>query len=129
MRENAARALAVIIAISGLILLYFVSENIETSALALKDISLEKEGEMIKTCGEISNTRVSNNHIFWDLRDNTGSTRIVVFNYTSLLLKKRHIDLFSVKDGFVCVTGIVDEYPPGSGRINIIYRKSDLEFK
>ncbi len=128
MHEKTTKILAVAVALIGLVLLFFVSNNLETTGLAIKEINLDKEGETVKACGQISGKRVSNNHIFLDLQDSTGTIRIVIFNTTSLKLNASGISVFSIKNGRdICVTGFVDEFPAGSGKTNLVYRKSDLE--
>ena len=126
MQEKTLKILATTIAIIGVFILFFVSENIEASGMLIKDINLGKEGEAVKICGRITNKLISNNHIFLDIYDSSGSIKVVVFNSTSLNLNRSGTDLFSLEnEQEICVTGLVDEFPAGSGKVNIIYKKSD----
>jgi hypothetical protein len=52
----------------------------------------------------------------------------VVFNTTALMLNNSGKNLyeFDINDT-ICSTGIVDEYPKGSGSLEIIYRRGKIE--
>lgn len=127
MREKTLRHLAVICAVLGLGLLFYVSEVMETQAVKIASVGIDDVGIGVKVCGVVMDKRVSKNHIFMDLRDESGDIRLVIFNTTALALKGAGIDLYAVPIGKdLCSTGVVSEYPKGSGELELIYRRGSI---
>lgn len=122
------RKLALICALSGLALLYFISAYIGTPTVDIETITMDSIGTTVKVCGEITSRRTSNNHLFFDIRDQTGEISLVVFNSTALSLKESGRNLYQLKSGDqICFTGEVDEWPQGSGQLELKYKKIKIK--
>ena len=127
MREKVIRNIALLCSVAGLLILFYASEHIEMGPTKIGEISIDDVGISMRICGRIENKRVSNNHIFMDLGDITGKISFVIFNTTALKLNASNINVynFSVGDK-ICSTGVVEEYPKGSGELEIIYRRGNI---
>ncbi len=128
MEEKNLRNLALLCSVMGLVLLFFLSAQTEAASIDIDKITIEDVGNAVKICGEITSKRVSNNHIFFDIKDGTGNIKTVIFNTTALGLKNKGIDVYDFKQReSICFTGIVSEYPEGSGRLELIYRTGEIK--
>ena len=122
------RNLALLCSILGLIVLFYASQNIQAEHITIKSITVEDIGNPAKICGEITSRRVSNNHVFFDIKDNTGSIDVVIFNTTAMGLKNKGTDVYAFKQGeSICLVGTVSEYPKGSGQLELIYRTGEIK--
>ena len=121
------RNIALICSIAGLILLFYASEHIEIAPTRIGEIGIDDVGMSVKICGVVEEKRVSNNHVFMQIGDETGSIKLVVFNSTALRLRDSGIDVYGLSQGeTICSTGVVGEYPKGSGELEVIYRKGNI---
>src|SRR3989344_4767552 len=80
MNEAATKTISVLVSIMGLILLYYVSANIQTGQTKISDITAEDIGSKALVCGNISSPKKSGEHIFLDIADETGKIRFVIFS-------------------------------------------------
>ncbi len=127
MEEHALRNIAVLCSVAGLLLLFLASENLELKPKPIKEITSDDIGKTVKVCGEIITKTISNNHVFFTINDSTENIRVVVFNSTAMKLREKGNDIYSFEKGsMICPTGIVDEYPKGSGYLEIIHKKGFL---
>jgi exonuclease VII large subunit len=127
MRESTLRNIALLSTVTGLILLFLISNQIQP-VVDINTISIDDVGRGMRVCGTISSRKISNNHIFLDLKDSSGSARFVMFNSTALRLNETGISPYKLEEGAeVCVPGVVDEYPKGSGIIELVYRRGMIE--
>lgn len=127
MQEKIIRNIALFCSVAGLILLFYISGQIEATPVRIGEISIDDVGIGVKVCGEIIEKRVSNNHVFMKLEDETGSIRLVVFNSTALKLRDSGVDVYGFSIGErICSTGVVDEYPKGSGGLELVYRRGSI---
>ena len=123
MRENAIRNIALICAVAGLIMLYYAS----IQPINISKITLDYVGTSVNVCGGIEWKSISNNHVFMELGDITGKIRLVIFNTTALRLNDSGFDVYGISRGDnICYTGIVEEYPEGSGKLELIYRRGNI---
>lgn len=128
MKEKNLRNLALICSVAGLILLFFISTQITSPEIEIEKITLDDVGNNVKVCGTITSKRVSNNHIFMTLEDPTASIRFVIFNSTALGLKNKGNNVYELNEkDSICTFGVVEEYPKGSGQLELIYRKGTIE--
>lgn len=124
MEEKKLCNLALFCSLIGLLILFFISTQIEVAQINIREIGPDDIGKNVKICGFVESKRTSNGHIFLELKDNTGKINFVIFNQTASNLKKNGIDLYNLKNnGKLCGSGTVDEYPKGSGNLEIIYKK------
>lgn len=128
MDEVLIRNASVIISVAGLALIFLFSNSMEVKPMLIGEITSDSIGSNVKACGMITDRRVSNNHVFFGLKDETGEITAVVFNSTALDLLKEGNDIYSFRTGdSICVFGAVSEYPKGSGSLEIVHRKGKIE--
>ncbi|UCD06995.1 MAG: OB-fold nucleic acid binding domain-containing protein [Candidatus Aenigmatarchaeota archaeon] len=126
MEETTLRNMALLCSVIGLILLFWFSGQIRLTA-DIDKITIDNIGLGVRVCGNIISERVSNNHIFLDIEDQTGKIKFVIFNTTAFKLNETGISPYELKEGIgVCVPGVVEEHPKGSGELELIYRKGDI---
>lgn len=117
MEERILKKLAIICSVAGLILLFFISSQISPPGLEIGEITIDDVGTTISACGLVESLRTSKGHIFFELKDDSGSIKSVMFNKTA----EKIGDKIKPNEQ-VCVTGAVDEYPKGSGELEIIVK-------
>jgi len=128
MREKTLKKFSLVISVAGLVLLYLVSTQLSSQRTDIRDVTIEDLGAGVKVCGKIDSKRVSNNHIFFTLKDDTGSIRFIIFNTTAINLRESGVDAYNFSAGTeICANGVVNEYPKGSGQLEIIYRGGAIE--
>jgi aspartyl/asparaginyl-tRNA synthetase len=127
MQEKLIRNIALICTAAGLILLYYASVNIGNSPVKIGKITSDSIGMGMKVCGIVESTKIPNDNVFLLIRDDTGSIELVIFATSALNLNNSGIDLYSLYDeDEICLTGILDEYPKGSGRLEIKYEGGNI---
>ena len=126
MREKDLRNLAVFCSVLGLVMLFYISGNLELERTDIGDITARDVGGAVEVCGRISTRFVSkSDNIFLDLRDETGRIKVVIFSNTAGNLKRFGIDAYGLTEGDeVCVAGNIDDY---EGEIEIICKKLRYE--
>ncbi len=107
MEEKFIRNISIVCSVVGLVLLFFISRNVDLSQTGIGKITTDDVGKNVKVCGEIASKSVSKTqHVFLKLTDDTGSIDIVVFNSSA-----GNFDAYNIeKDDKVCITGQVNEY-------------------
>lgn len=110
--QKTLRNLAIACSSIGLILLFFISQTLEVKPTNIGEITIDALGKTVRICGTIENKFVSQgNHTFFDLRDNTGKIKAVIFKRTAENLEKYKVNVFQLKNGDkICITGEVDEW-------------------
>lgn len=98
---------SIICSVAGLILLYFISQNVELLYTPISQITADDIGKNVKVCGEVTSKSVSkNDHVFLSLNDSSGVTDVVVFSNIAEKLNAQEVK----KEDIICVIGTVDEY-------------------
>jgi DNA/RNA endonuclease YhcR with UshA esterase domain len=126
MEENTIRNTALICSIIGLALLFWISNEIQATS-DINTITIDDIGKGFKVCGTINSRRVSNNHIFLEIEDKTGTIRFVMFNTTALKLNETGVSPYELTEGTeICAPGVAEEYPKGTGELELVYRRGDI---
>jgi aspartyl/asparaginyl-tRNA synthetase len=126
MEESALLRLSVICSVAGLAILFYTSAQTQPR-MNIDQIEIDDIGRSIRVCGTIESKRISNNHVFLDMSDESGSIKFVIFNNTALGLAERGMSPTELEQGtHLCAAGTVDEYPKGSGNMELIYRSGDI---
>lgn len=127
MNECNAMRLALACSVLGIILLFLFSSWAEQSSapVNINELSLDNVGSGVKVCGNPTSQRTSKGHLFFSLDDGTGGINIVVFNTTA---GRMNISLAALETASpVCALGQLEEYPPGSGGLELVAKKVFLE--
>ncbi len=127
MNEGTTKKISVLVAIIGLVLLYYVSANIQPVRADISTITAEDIGSTVLVCGNITTHREKDGHIFMDISDETGKIRLVVFSSYIGKVQDKGLGYSNFTAGrSICATGAVDEYPKGSGSLEIVYRGGEI---
>ena len=110
MKHRNAYKISVALSILGLTLMYGSSLYIQIEKVQIGDIESSWQGRNVVAEGEAVNVTRSEEHLFFDLKDKTGSILVVEFDSNTKL-----------NDGeFVKVTGKVEVY---EGQLEIIAKE------
>jgi len=123
MEEHSMKMLALACSVAGLVILYFSSALMEQAALPadIKALSLDDVGSSAKVCGSVTGLKNSKGNLLFSLADNeTNSIHAVIFNSTAVRLDASGI----LNGNSICLLGQIQEYPPGSGVIEIVVSKA-----
>jgi tRNA(Ile2) C34 agmatinyltransferase TiaS len=114
MQEKNLIKIAIACSICGLILLFFVSQQVQISLTEIASISPEDMYKSVRICGNVTYKYVSDTrHVFLDVIDQTGKIDVVFFNRTAEEVNVYEVDL----NDSICVSGTVDEW---KGKLEII---------
>lgn len=121
MDDKELRNLSVLISIFGVVLLYFVANNLEPEVVRISDIEYKDVGKTVKITGKITSRYDSKGHIFLKVSDGTSEILVPVFEN---LVKRLSIE---EKEGFVKGKGIevVGEVQEYNGELEIIPRRTE----
>jgi len=112
------RNIALICSVVGLALIYFASGMIEIEPVRIGEIGIDDIGTGVMVCGiMVKNSSVTDSRVSLDIWDRTGKIKVVIFD--------RDVPDISAEDE-ICATGRVDEYPKGSGRLEIISKAGSI---
>ncbi|MBI4173324.1 MAG: OB-fold nucleic acid binding domain-containing protein [Candidatus Aenigmarchaeota archaeon] len=121
MKESTLKAACLASALAGLLLLFLVSSAAVSSRTGIVGITLDHAGRTVKICGSVDSLRISNGHMFFNVDDDSGRLRAVIFNGTAAKLGTSTLAI-SQPDGnpATCFIGVVSEYPKGSGQVELV---------
>ena len=126
MEEPHLLRISFLCALAGLLALFLVSGTIR-SPTPVCDISPEDIGTMVMVSGTITLSKTSNNHVFLDISEDNCSIRYVIFNTTAMRMNRSGVSPYRLSTGTrLTAPGVVDEYPKGSGRLELVYRSGDI---
>lgn len=119
MKENQLIKICLVGSIIGIISIYFVSFLFSAEEIKTGEITETFIGRKVKVSGSVDNIRFHNNgHIFFDLKDNTGSIDVVIWEDRVESLKLSGTDLSKIENGFgIELTGNVESY---KGNLQIV---------
>ncbi len=121
MKERNLLQLSLLISVLGLITLFIVSRTIELPVAGIGKITPEDIGKNVRVCGQVVSKFVSKTqHIFLEVKDNTGSVDVVVFNNSVAKSSAQNLE----KNQDVCITGTVDEF---ENKLEILLGKGKIE--
>ncbi len=125
MDEKTLRNIAIVCSISGLVILFVVSENLELQKTRIGEIGIDDIGKNVRICGIIDSKFVSKNgHVFLRLSDEISDISVVIFSDTVKNLERYGTNANKLeRNSEICVIGYIDEY---EGEIEIIGKK--IEF-
>jgi len=128
MKESTIKILSLFISLVGIVLLYYISFFLGPQPTPIKSIDEKMVGFNVFVCGNISYKYTKNNHIFMNIKDGDSSIRFVIFNTSINTLARYGISPNNLSiNKSICVGGVVDEYPPMSGNMEIVYRGGKID--
>jgi len=83
MEDSNLMKLSILMSIVGLIVLFVLTSNfVDMKPVKIYEVTDDLIGEPVKVVGFVHGYRESNGHRFFDLEDDTGKIKIVVFDGT-----------------------------------------------
>lgn len=126
MNEEKMLRICLIGSMLGLLALYFIATNLAAVDVKVGEVSGNLMGSVVKVEGEVSDFyEHSNGHLFFDLMDESGSIRVVVWNDIAEELRLGGFNVSSIKDGArLEITGTVEMY---RGEVELIPLRSQVK--
>jgi DNA/RNA endonuclease YhcR with UshA esterase domain len=117
MKDNEILFVSMIVAASGLLILFFISDQIQPTLQDISDISNEDAGSKVIVKGTVASMKVhEDGHVFLEIKDATGTIDAVLFEG----MVEEAGGLETIQGCTVMeVTGRIDEY---RGALEIIPR-------
>ena len=114
------KKICLILTIIGLIVLFFVVNNIKPLQVNISQIDESKIGNYIMVTGKIITKPVwKNDNLFFTIKDESGKIKIVMFSQDT----RKYPELNIAKNDEVLVEGRVNEY---KGELEIVAKKIEV---
>lgn len=120
MKEGDLLKLALLCSVFGITGLFAASLFIESPQTDISSLNVGDVSSTVTICGNLTSHTSKNGHHFFNIADTTGQTRLVFFNTTTKIAKERGFD-FNTPPKKACIEGEIDEYPTGTGNLEIVY--------
>jgi exonuclease VII large subunit len=99
MNEGKLTKICIVGVVLSMAALYFVIIQIYSVHVKIGEINKEWVGKNVNITGSISDLRISKGHMFFNLKDETGKIKVVVWNNTLELLYLNGVNISEIKDG------------------------------
>lgn len=102
MKEKTLLKLALICSLSGIIVLFFISERISIKEIDISKINEEETGKIVKLVGRIESVNDANKTIFLEIgQEKVEKVAVILFKDSDLAL---------AKGDYVEITGSIEDY-------------------
>lgn len=119
MDERRLGRLALLCALIGVAGLALASQQLLAEPVSLNGLTIADAGIATHACGTVAAARARNGHYFFTLEEDGTRVPLVVFSSAA-----GQIDAAAVRRGDrLCAVATVNEYPPGSGELELVYRR------
>ncbi len=127
MNEKQLMRLSVLGSVFGIVALYFVAMNLCMPLVDIGEITGEIIGNTVVVKGTVSDVYFhKDGHIFFNLKDETGEVKIVLWDDTVKQLELNHVKVRELKNGDrLEVTGVVELY---KGTLEIVPLRAQVRF-
>jgi len=126
MREGDLLKLALLCSVIGIVGLFAASLFIEPSQTDISSLKMEDVSSTVTICGNLTSHTSKNGHHFFNIADMTGQIRLVFFNTTTKIARERGFN-FNTPPRQACIEAEIDEYPKGTGNLEIVYAGGRIE--
>ena len=111
-KESFLIRICLIGSVIGIFSIYLLSFTIVAEEIGAGEITGMYVGKKVSVSGRVENLRLhSNGHIFFDLRDDTGSIDVVIWEDRAEQLRLAGTDMGRIRDGAgIRITGMVELY-------------------
>ena len=99
MNERLLSRISIIGTVICLIALYVLTSQINSVHVNIGDIKKDYVGKNVNITGTVTGLKRSQGHLFFDLKDETGSVKVVLWNNSLEFLEMKNISMSHVKDG------------------------------
>jgi exonuclease VII large subunit len=125
--EDKMLRISLIGSILGLLALYFIVLNISSVHVKVGEVTGSFMGNVVKVDGEVKDFyEHRNGHFFFNLEDDTGEIRVVIWEDMIEELRLGGIDVSGIRDGArLEITGTVELY---RGELELIPLRSQVRF-
>ncbi len=111
----------------SLVLLYIVTSQVFSSSVKIGEIDKSFIGKTVNITGEITGMFQSKGHVFFDLKDDTGKVKVVLWEDTLEFLEINNVNISEISNGRnINIIGDVQSYKgeleviPIRGNVNIM---------
>ena len=111
----------------SLVLLYLITSQIFSSSVKIGEIDRSFVGKTVNITGEVTRIFQSKGHVFFDLKDDTGKVKVVLWEDTLELLEINNVNTSEIRNGkSINIIGDVQLYKgeleviPIRGNVNIM---------
>lgn len=111
----------------SLVLLYLITSQIFSSSVKIGEIDRSFVGKTVNITGEVTGIFQSKGHVFFDLKDDTGKVKVVLWEDTLELLEINNVNTSEIRNGkSINIIGDVQLYKgeleviPIRGNVNIM---------
>lgn len=127
MNERNLMKISVIGVSISLVLLYIVTSQVFSSSVKIGEIDKSSIGKIVNITGEITGMFQSKGHVFFDLKDDTGKVKVVLWEDTLEFLDINNVNISEIRNGkSINIIGDVQSYKgeleviPIRGNVNIM---------
>ncbi len=127
MNERSLMKISVIGVSISLVILYIITSQSFSFHVKIGDIDKSFIGKTVNVTGEITGMFKSKGHVFFDLKDDTGNIKVVLWNDTLELLDINNVNISEIRDGKrINIIGNIQLYKgelevlPIRGNVNIM---------
>ncbi|UCC91472.1 MAG: exodeoxyribonuclease VII large subunit [Candidatus Aenigmatarchaeota archaeon] len=111
----------------SLVLLYIVTSQVFSFSVKIGEIDKSFIGKTVNVTGEITRMFQSKGHVFFDLKDDTGKVKVVLWEDTLEFLDINNVNISEIRNGKnINIIGDVQSYKgeleviPIRGNVNIM---------
>ncbi|MEE9322948.1 MAG: exodeoxyribonuclease VII large subunit [Candidatus Aenigmarchaeota archaeon] len=111
----------------SLVLLYLITSQVFSSSVKIGEIDKSFVGKTVNITGEVTGIFQSKGHVFFDLKDDTGKVKVVLWEDTLELLEINNVNTSEIRNGKnISIIGDVQLYKgeleviPIRGNVNIM---------
>jgi DNA/RNA endonuclease YhcR with UshA esterase domain len=84
--------------IIGITTLYFIVIQIHSEHVNIGEINQNHIGKSVNLTGKVVELRISNGHLFFDLQDETGRIKVILWNDTLELLEMNGVNITKISN-------------------------------
>ena len=99
MNENVLTKISIIGVFICIVILYVITGQSVSSHVDIGDVDRSFIGKTVNVTGEITGVFTSKGHVFFDLKDNTGKVKVVLWRDVLELVEMKNVNISEIKNG------------------------------
>lgn len=118
MNERKLTKISFVGVVFGLLVLYLLVNHLYSLHVNIGEIDSSYVGRSVNITGKVTGVKMSNGNIFFDVKDDTGKIKVVLWKDTIELLELSGTDIHEIKNGDVVnIVGNIQLY---KGELEVI---------